>query len=183
MANEVEAKADGDLLEIWAHQTDYMPEIVTRAKAEIQKRNLDTGAIHVVTAEEIEKKNDATRTKSDRRWSRAMAVANLVVALSTVSAFFRGNMYRSGLVVGLLLIIISLGVWMRKKWALISGLILYALVAVMAIVDIVAELTIRRRIGTIGQFDPTEVMVLFVSVFMAVVFNSLRKRAYVDSEG
>jgi len=178
MINEVavKAKTDGELLEIWEHQTDYVADVVSRVKAEIERRNLDTSGIQVITLEEVEKEKEATQAKSDRTWARAMALVNGAVALAGVVGFLRDKSDFIALVLALLLTIVSVGVWMRKRWALVSGLILYVLVAVMTIVGTVAQVIIRQNGRAIGELDPSGIGALFVSVFMAAVFNSLRKR-------
>lgn len=71
---QIKAKTDSELLEIWEHQNDYIKEMVTRVKAEIERRNLDTSGIHVDTQEEIEKKKETAQTKSDRNWARGTSL-------------------------------------------------------------------------------------------------------------
>ena len=56
---EVKAKADSELLEIWANQNDYVTEMVTLVEAEIKRRNLDTSSIHGFTVEEMKEEETA----------------------------------------------------------------------------------------------------------------------------
>lgn len=61
---EVKAKAASELLEIWANQNDYVAEMVTLVKAEIERRNLYTRNIHVFTVEEKKKREEEEAAKA-----------------------------------------------------------------------------------------------------------------------
>lgn len=77
----------------------------------------------------------------------------------------------------MLLMVASFGIWMLKKWGLISGLIFYVLGAAGGITSIIEnEVTSWQRHGTFRPPDMNDIWVTFVSVFMAAVLNSLRKR-------
>lgn len=176
---QVKAKTDTELLEIWEHQNDYIAEMVTRVKAEIDRRNLDTSGIRVVTLEEIEKKKEAAEAKADRKWARTAAVLTGITGLITVgtasSLTGGGRLLASGC--GLLLIVVSFGVWAGKRWGLISGLIFYALAAAGGVASIVFDAVMTRRLY--GRSLPPEmgdVWLILISLFMAAVLNSLRKR-------
>ena len=173
---EVHAKTDSDLLEIWVHQNDYVTEMVTRVKAEIERRNLDTSGIQVITPEEIERKKEAVQTKSDRRWARVMALLNGGLALSIA---WNGLRKDDPLVVSTLLLVlvsllmvVSAGIWMRKRWALIAGLIFYALGAAAVFTEIIGNVISWRNLQ---HLDPTAFAALFICVLVAATFNMLRK--------
>jgi hypothetical protein len=181
---QVKAKTDAELLEIWEHQNDYMAEMVTWVKTEIERRNLDTSGIRVITLEEVEKKKEVAETKADRNWARAAAVLTGVTGLVTVgtasSLAGGGRLLVSGC--GLLLVVVSFGIWTGKRWALISGLIFYALAAAGDVSSIVFNAVMTRRIyGQSLPPDMNDIWVILVSVFMAVVLNSLRKRVRVKA--
>lgn len=176
---QVKAKTDSELLEIWGHQNDYIAEMVTCVKAEIERRNLDTSGIHVITPEETEKKKEEAQTKSDRGWARGTALLIGVTGLATIGNAFSLNggeqLVVAGL--GLLLLFASVGVWMGKRWGLISGLIFYALGAAGSASDLVFNAVRTKRIyGHVRPPDMTDIWVTIVCVFMAAVLNSLRKR-------
>jgi hypothetical protein len=181
---QVKAKTDSELLEIWEHQNDYMAEMVTRVKAEIERRNLDTSGIHVSTPEEIEKKKEGAQAKSDRNWARGTALLTGVTALSAIGPAFSSASGERFVVLGLglLLMVASFGIWMGKRWGLISGLIFYVLAAVGGVLSIVFNTVMRQRIyGHFRPPDVNDIWVTCVSVFMALVLNSLRKRVRMNA--
>lgn len=178
MITAVKTKTDSDLLEIWVHQNDYVPEMVTSVKAEIERRNLDTSGLHVITREETEKKKEAVQTKSDQRWARVTALLNGALALSIA---LNGLRRADPLVVSAvllvlvsLLMVVSAGIWMRKRWALIAGLIFYAIVAVTVFAEIIGNVISRR---SLQHLDPNDFAVLLICVLMTATFNRLRKGA------
>jgi hypothetical protein len=176
---QVKAKTDSELLEIWEHQNDYIAEMVTRVKAEIERRDLNTSGIRVITLEEIEKKKEVAETKSDRNWARGTALLTGVTGLSTVGAAFSLTSGERLVVLGWgsLLMVVSFGIWTGKRWGLISGLIFYALAAAGGVLNIVFNAVMRQRIyGHFRPPDMNDIWVIFVSVFMAAVLNSHRKR-------
>jgi len=181
---QAKAKTDSELLEIWEHQNDYIEEMVTRVKAEIERRNLDTSGIRVITLEEIEKKKEVAETKAERNFARGVALLTGITGLTTLgtaSSLSSGERFMvSGY--GLLLVVISFGIWMGKRWGLISGLIFYALAATGGAIGIVFNAVMRERIyGHFGPPDMNDILVIFVSVFMAAILNSLRKRVRMEA--
>ena len=181
---QVKAKTDSELLEIWEHQNDYIEEMVTRVKAEIERRKLDTSGIRVVTLEEIEKKKEVAETKAERNFARGVALLTGITGLTTLgtaSSLSSGERFMvSGY--GLLLVVISFGIWMGKRWGLISGLIFYALAAAGGVIGIVFNAVMGERIyGHFGPPDMNDILVIFVSVFMAAILNSLRKRVRMEA--
>lgn len=122
---EVRAKADSELLEIWESQNDYVAEMVTWVKAEIERRNLDTSGICVRSVEEIK---EAREISSNLALVRTAALGTALLGLLLI---FVGFVNIGGevettiacLAIGALLMVYAAGVWRGKRWAFASGVI------------------------------------------------------------
>jgi hypothetical protein len=192
--NDVRSKSDDELLNIWANQNDYVPEIIPWVKDEIDRRHLDTSGIHVRTEDEIK---DEEERDSDRSFvqmvSLMQGITGLILLLFTIPMIVerlsenlrnQTEELRIGiplvmLILGLLLIIYAIGVWKERKWALLSGLILYSIITIWNIV----ATTINGLMffehsnikGTAMSFA-FSIGFTFVSVCLVLAFNRLRKR-------
>ncbi|MGB6197997.1 MAG: hypothetical protein WA871_11495 [Candidatus Acidiferrales bacterium] len=196
---QVRAKTDSELLEIWTNQKDYIIEMVTRVKTEIERRNLDTTGIHVITVEEVEKKKAAAQALSEFKQARGAAVFQGALGLFMLWLFFDTFSSDEPLVVPISLIVAALlqiffavGVWRRKRWAFTSGVVLYTLITAFNLVgtivtalDVSGDLKPANAAGTFlfQKPDMVDVLEYVVATFLcgslALIFNSLRKRSRV----
>jgi hypothetical protein len=185
---EVNSKTDGELLEIWANQNDYVAEMVTWVKGEIERRKLDTRGIYVFTVEE---KEEAAEASSSRAIVNLVTFGQLGLGLLLVcTAVFSSSEQVEARIIslaaGALLIVYAVGVWRGDRWALTSGVIVYTLItAVNMLFTIVAALAI---------FGSGKLAETWLSLFLAVVstgasaglalmFNALRKRGRMQELG
>jgi hypothetical protein len=198
---QVRAKTDSELLEIWTNQKDYITEMVTRVQAEIERRNLDTSGIHVITIEEVEKKKAAAQALSEFKQARAAALFQAAVGLFMLwSSFdtFSSNeplvVPISLLVAALLQIFFAVGVWKRKRWAFTSGVVLYTMITafnligtILTALDVSGDLKPANVAGSFlfQKLDMGDVLEYAIATFvcgsLALIFNSLRKRSRVQA--
>ena len=188
--NDIKAKADDELLSMWAEQIGYLPEVVRWVRAEIEKRQLDTSAIHITTEDEIGEKEER---ESDSNFVRMVSfiqgvggVFLLVLAIPEITeqlnAYYR---YRAELDIttplvmllfGLLLIIYAIGVWIENKWAIITGLIFYLILSTLNIVSTITyglALLIGRV--TSARYLAYAVALTCINVGLVFAFNRIRK--------
>lgn len=181
---DIRTKSDEELLDIWAKQNEYVPEMIPWVKAEIERRHLDTSRIHVRPSEEIKAEEER---ESDRDFVRMAArgegVTGLLLLL--VSLVVYEATPDSGLAIpfgifafGALLIVYAVGVWREKKWAIVSGLVLYSITTIMS-----AAVTILVVWGAVGRKIERPFLAVAVSLGSVVVsggialaFNRLRTR-------
>ena len=179
---EVKAKPENELLEIWANQNDYLPEVVKWVKEEIGRRGLDTSGIHVPTAEEIKEQGEVLRDINSVRiliFFQVCAAAFLIF-LVMVSGF-EGMLPWVLLFWAILLVVLAMGLWKRKRWAIISGLILQCLATAGNLLG-----TASTCLMTFQSDKPAQAAggVLFaalltgISATLAVMYNRLRKRTF-----
>jgi hypothetical protein len=184
---EVKAKSDEELLEIWANQNDYVSQVVEWAKAEIEKRNLDTSGVYVVTLEE---KQEAKETLSNVALARFAAFGQAFLGLILIG----GALISSASpnmdfgepweiiigAVGVLLLVYSVGIWKGKRWALTSGVVVYALITlwnilVTAFYAVAIFKTHRQGDAAFGFI--LAALFTFLSGGLALILNKLRKRS------
>jgi hypothetical protein len=191
--SDIKAKPDDELLSIWANQNDYVPEMIPWVKTEIDRRHLDTNGIHVRTAAEIK---DEEERESDRDFVKMVSLLQglgggillmftIPMIVERLSEYLR---YQTELdigipfimlLMGLLLIFYAVGVWNEKRWAIISGLIIYSIVTILNIfATILSVLTLLGNNGTKGMVMIFALNIGFtvVSVGLVLAFNRLRKR-------
>jgi len=185
--SEVKAKTDSQLLAIWANQNDYIAAMVTLVKTEIDRRNLDTSVIQVPTVDEIKK---VSKASSNLRLARVLGFIQGAMGLIVAGTALLSSEVPSGvlsntvLAEGLLLIVIAVGAWRGKQWAFTSGVIVYTLFTAFEIVN-----TIGKGLGMLRIVRPFFVRpgdsaatllgdsaIIGVSLCLALMFNSLRKR-------
>ena len=181
---EVIEKTDGELLEILANQNDYVAEVVTWVKDEIESRNLDTGGIHVVTVEESEQAAEASSSFAIVRLATfgqgGMGLLLLCIALFASRELLEAPARITSFAVGVLLIVYAVGVWRSKRWAFTSGVIVYTLIAAsnMVVTLILTGLAVFES-GKLGHAAFTFVFGAIwtgASAGLALMFNALRKR-------
>jgi hypothetical protein len=182
--NDIRAKADEEILSMWAAQHDYIPEVVELVKVEIDRRQLDTSVIHVRTMDEIE---EEMKIESDRNFIRmfsflqgAGGIFLLVIGISDIQEQLNeiepelvGPLIM--LLVGLLLIIYAISVWKEKKWAIISGLILCLIASISnAVFTIIIGLGFLIGYATLISLV-WSIAWTFISICLLLAFNRMRK--------
>jgi hypothetical protein len=179
---EVKAKTDDELLEIWANQNDYVDKVIAWAKAEIERRNLNTSSIYVPTFEEKKEAREASSNFALARFA-AIGQAILGLILTCLALFVDIELGETAQIiigaVGVLLLVYAVGIWRGKRWALTSGVVVYALITLWNIlVTIVYAVAFFKTGGAGGAAFGFILGILFtfLSGGLALIFNTLRKR-------
>ena len=182
--NDIRAKADEEILSMWAAQHDYIPKVVEWVNTEIDRRQLDTSGIHVRTMDEIEEEMER---ESDRNFVRMFSflqgvsgifllvfgIFSIIEQLNEIEPEIVGPLIM--LLVGLLLTIYAIGVWKEKKWAIISGLILCLIASISnAAFTIIIGLGFLSGYATFISFG-WSVAWTFISICLLLAFNRMRK--------
>ena len=195
---EVKEKTDSDLLEIWANQNDYVAEMMTWVKSEIERRNLDTSGVYVFTAEE---KKEAVETSSRLIFVHILAFFQAGMGLLLMGGALLSYREQTGpeapigrqpagqgfelgmFAVGALLIVFAVGVWRGRRWAFTAGAVIYSLVAAFSIFNLVTDGLIIFGVVRSIFFKPDaralilDSAAIVINGTLATVFNALRKRA------
>ncbi|HNS20711.1 MAG TPA: hypothetical protein PKH24_09435 [Sedimentisphaerales bacterium] len=114
---------------VWANQHEYLQEVVLWVKAEMDRRQMDVSGFHVPTPDEI---------KAERREGRNLGWVVFFTAmldLMCIGIFLFALNERDTNVltfsfggVGILLIFVISGLWVGKKWAIVSASIIWSIV-------------------------------------------------------
>lgn len=189
---DIRAKTDAELLDIWANQTDYVGEVVEWVRQEIERRSLDVGAIHVRTAEEVNQERELSDTLRIVRGLTAVQAVGGIVFLAVALSILRENpsnhldqteQHQSlGLPalllgIGVLFIVYAIGVWRRKRWALVSGFVVYSLATIFNLLGVIFVgfvLFTSKRSG-VSVFLVLSLLDTMLTASLASMFNQLRK--------
>jgi hypothetical protein len=185
---EVNAKTDGELLEIWANQSDYVAEMVTWVKGEIERRKLDTRGIYVFTVEEKEEAAEASSSRAIVNLATfgQLGLGLLLVFTAGFSSSEQVEARMISLAAGALLIVYAVGVWRGNRWALTSGVIVYTLITAVNML-----FTVLAGLAIFGSGKDAQTWLYFLwavastgaSTGLALMFNALRKRGRMQELG
>src|SRR5579859_67355 len=171
----VNSKTDSELLDIWAYQADYIAEMVTVVREEIERRQLDTSGIRVRSADELDHDRQVAQA---HRTFRSMAFRQIGLGILVVLFAFFSELPALLLVVAPI-ILWAVGTWERRRWAIVAGFFFYSTVAVLAI--LVSVLNVVEIFMSQGKADDHVIGALNcllgagVSAYVASTCNLLRK--------
>ena len=198
MVNEdgVKAMPDSGLLDIWENQHEYVAQMVSWVRAEIDRRGLDTNQLQVRTPDDI-KKDLALESNVDfvRMVACLQGLAGAILFFISAAGLKDIATGQAGflelvpalitLLVSIAILIFAVGVWKRWRWAIYLGLGWWALSTVLnafALCESLFELS-RNRSGERLTLLIAAAVGLVISFGLAAAFNSIRKSDLKQNRG
>jgi hypothetical protein len=144
---DISRKSNEELMQIYARQNDYLPEVVAMVREEIAHREMDVSNVHVITQEEVAAVLKEKKTRSARRkvWFVAglQGILGLFFVGLSAPMIVQDKNPRAILSIGIgvLLLFFAYSVWKLKFWSLVLGTIIYSLSCVSNMIILVLSLS------------------------------------------
>jgi hypothetical protein len=164
--DEIAAKTDEELVDVYANQSDYLPEVVEMVADELKRRGVGTDEIVV-----IDPAPESAEVEVDERWvQRRMRKIGYVVVLigGALAALAMNNVSSETpanlpvIAFGSLFLVLGVLSIMRKAWAFVASSVTILLCLLIAMFNVAT-----------GSEELSPASIIFLAVLIVVAWQCL----------